>query len=298
MRRLIHQNLRQLKNRWGVRHCATWVLPGLLVLATPVIPVAEAVVQQSPEARHAEANQLLQQGKAQLNAGQFQAALAHFLPALEIYQEVGDLRSQGITLGDLGLVYHNLGQHQQAIQLYELAIAIAQEIGNRRNEGAVLGNLGHAYEALGQHQRAIALYEQQLAIVREVGYRHGESYALGNLGIAYSNLGENQQAINAYQQALAIAQETGDRPGEGALLSNIGALLSEEQPEQAIAALQQSVAVREAIRQRLRDLSPAQQQAFLNSVSDTYLALAALLEQEGQDEEAQRILDLLGRGNE
>ncbi|MEO0407620.1 MAG: tetratricopeptide repeat protein [Cyanobacteria bacterium P01_A01_bin.135] len=285
-------NLRRL-NRWGGRG-VTWILPGVLMLAAPAAQVAEAAVQQSPEERHAEANRLLQQGKAQLNAGQFQAALEHFLPALEIYQEVGDLRSQGITLGDLGLVYHNLGQHQQAIQLYALAIAIAREIGNQRNEGAVLGNLGHAYEALGQHQQAIALYEQQLAIVREVGHRRGESYALGNLGIAYGNLGENQQAIDAYRQALAIAQEIGDRPGEGALLSNIGALLAEEnQPEQAIAALQQSVAVREAIRRDLRDLSPAQQQAFLDSVSDTYLALAALLEQEGQDEEAQRILNLL-----
>lgn len=279
--------------------CAAWILPGVLMLAAPMVEISEAAVQESIEEQQAEADRLLQQGNGQLDAGQFREALQSLLPALEIYQKVGDLRSQGITLGDLGLVYHNLGQYQQAIELYELAIGIAREIGNQRNEGAVLGSLGHSYEALGQHQQAINLYEQQLSIVRAVGHRRGEAYALGNLGVAYRNLGQEQQAIAAYQQALAITREIGDLPGEGAFLSNIGAVLAgQNQTEQAIGVLQQSVEVYETIRHNIRDLSQAQQQAFLDSVSRTYIVLVRLLQQENRAEEAQRILELIGNESE
>jgi len=88
---------------------------------------------------------------------------------------------------------------------YEQRLEIARAIGDRRSEGNTLGNLGIAYAALGNVRQAIAYYEQALAITREIGDRRGEGNALGNLGIAYAVLADPERAISFHEQNLAIA---------------------------------------------------------------------------------------------
>ena len=97
-----------------------------------------------------------------------------------------------------------------AIQFYEQCLTIAREVGDRRSEGNALGNLGSAYKSLGETRRAIQFYEQQLAIVREIGDRRGEGTALGNMSLVLGQLGERTQAIQYAEQALTIFEQIED----------------------------------------------------------------------------------------
>ena len=52
---------------------------------------------------------------------------------MTITQEIGDTRSEGIHLGNLGSVYQQQGQLDQAIAHYKQGIAIPRDIGDRRS---------------------------------------------------------------------------------------------------------------------------------------------------------------------
>jgi tetratricopeptide (TPR) repeat protein len=95
----------------------------------------------------------------------------------------------------------------RAIEYCKQALAISREIGDRRSEGNHLGNLGVAYRDLGQVERAIEHYQQALAISREIGDRRGEGNHLGNLGLAYHALGQVERAIEYAEAALRILEE-------------------------------------------------------------------------------------------
>ena len=64
-----------------------------------------------------------------------------------------------------------------------------REVGNRRTEGVVLGNLGGLLQKEGQMEEALRHYQEALAISREVGDRRSEGLVLGNLGALHARQG-------------------------------------------------------------------------------------------------------------
>jgi tetratricopeptide (TPR) repeat protein len=109
------------------------------------------------------------------------------------------------------MAYRDSGESRKAIEKYEKALKIYQEIGQRRNEGDTLGYLGIAYNDLGESRKAIECHEKALKIAQELGYRRKEVNNLGYLGKAYNNLGEPRKAVECYEKALKIAQEHGEQ---------------------------------------------------------------------------------------
>jgi len=111
--------------------------------------------------------------------------------------------------------------YHRAIELLELALDATREVGNRRSEGSALGELGNAYFLLGQYDLAIKNHEESLAIKTEIKDERSVGNTLGNLGVAYSALGKTNKAIEFYEKHLKIARKVGDRRGEVNALFNI-----------------------------------------------------------------------------
>ena len=209
------------------------------------------VLAQTPDARKAEADRLLQQGIQQFRTSQFEAALQSWQQALTIYREIKARNGEGQSLGGLGVAYFSLGDYAKAIEYHQQSLTIAREIKNRKGEGNSLGNLGNAYFSLGDYTKAIEYYQQSLAILREIKDRLSEGNALGNLGVAYQYLGDYAKAIEYHQQSLAIAREIKDRQGEGASLGNLGvAYRSLGDYTKAIEYHQQRLAIAREIKDR------------------------------------------------
>jgi tetratricopeptide (TPR) repeat protein len=172
--------------------------------------------------RRSEGRALGNLGLAYADLGEFRLAIELYEQRLDIAREISDRRGESATLSNLGNSYVNLGKVRRAIEFHKQALAISREIGDRRGEGNDLNNLGLAYANLAEVRRAIEFYEQALAIAREIGARRSEGNALGNLGLAYEALGESRRAIEFYEQVLAIDREIGHRRGEGVALGNLG----------------------------------------------------------------------------
>ena len=122
-----------------------------LVIATASTPITFSlsgspgelrVLAQTPQARKAEADRLLNQGKQQYEISQFEAALRSWQQALIIYREIKDRQGEGNALGNLGVAYDALGDYPKAIEYHSSHLAIAREIKDRQGEGTALGRLG------------------------------------------------------------------------------------------------------------------------------------------------------------
>jgi tetratricopeptide (TPR) repeat protein len=100
-----------------------------------------------------------------------------------------------------------LGETRRAIEYYEQVLQIARETGDRRSEGNSLGNLGLAYADLGETRRAIEYYEQVLQIARETGDRRGEGNALWSMALALGQVEDRAQAMVHAETALAIYEQ-------------------------------------------------------------------------------------------
>jgi CHAT domain-containing protein/tetratricopeptide (TPR) repeat protein len=224
---------------------------GYRLTVVETTPGQAAPLLSSAAWHQVEADRLLQQGIQQYNTSQFRAALQSWEQALAIYQDIGDRRSEGNALTNLGNAYHSLGDYRQAISFHEQALAIARELEDRLGEGTDLTNLGNAYYSLGDYQQAISVYEQALAIFHELEDRLGEGAALTGLGNAYFSLGDYRQAISFHEQALAISRELENRRGEGTDLTNLGnAYFSLGDYRQAISFHEQALAIARELEDR------------------------------------------------
>ncbi len=77
-------------------------------------------------------------------------------------------------------------------------------MGNRRSEGVNLGNIGVANFYLGNERKAIDYYEQALSISRKVENRDAIANQLEGLGVAYLKTGQVEKARKCLEESLAI----------------------------------------------------------------------------------------------
>ena len=237
--------------RW--KRFAAPLLLSMTVLS-PMMMVALPVLAEMQLDRKAEADRLFQEGQHLIDKQQYPAAAEKLQKALEIYRQIGDtrdLKKQGETLNDIGIIYTSLGQYPKALEFYQQALTIHKQIGDLAGEGDSLNAIGGIYARLGQYAKALEFFQQSLAIRKAIGDRKGEGQSLNNIGFIYSNLGQPLKALEFFQQALVIVQQIGDRSIKGATLNNIGTIYSHlGQYPKALGFYQQALAIRKEIGDR------------------------------------------------
>lgn len=241
------------------------------------------------QTKHEKADQLLQQGNQQYQAGQLQAAIRSWQEARLIYQRLQQRQGEAQALVNLGSGYVFSERYREAIATLESFLPIAQFINDRRLEAQGLGNLGIAYKAVGNYSKAIELHRQAGKILRAIGDRPLLGKVLLNLGNTFSVLGDYDNATIAYQQSLKIAQQTQDREGEGIALGNLGKVYTDlGKYQDGIAAHKQSLAIAQAINNR------SAQASNLINLGSIYLSLGERTEALNAYNQALKLADLAG----
>jgi CHAT domain-containing protein/Tfp pilus assembly protein PilF len=168
------------------------------------------------------ANQLLQQGIEQLEAGQAEKALQTLEQALLIARQNSDRPGEGEARRNIGRVYYQLKDFTKAFEQFEQSLTIAREVKNRRGEGRSLSNLGTIYEKQNNLEKAIEQYQQGVKIAQEVGDRKGEGISQQNIGWIYITQNKYPQSIEQFQTSLAIWRELKERSLEADSLEGLG----------------------------------------------------------------------------
>lgn len=175
---------------------------------------------------------------------------------------------------------------QLATEFLETASHQLQEKGNHQEEASVLYVLGTLALNQNQPEKAIELLQRSRVASQVANTPQMKAKVLLKLGQAYNlrqsnNDSEGFSPIEAHLQLAAI-------------LSQIGAAYTQQNyTDKAIHYLEQSVEVREWVREQLQDADAESLRDYVNSSAKDYQLLATLLQQQGKSQEALEILNLL-----
>ncbi|AFY56143.1 tetratricopeptide repeat protein [Rivularia sp. PCC 7116] len=232
------------------------VLVGESVNAIPKsvgVEVAQQGVVDNKEPIRKQVLKLIQEGRQlskQGNAESLKQAITKWEQALELLQQIGELKSsQAVLLYSIGNTYSNLGEKQKALNYYNQALPLAREIKDKFAEASILNNVAVIHDDLGDKHQAFKVYNQALLLSRKIDDKGGEATNLNNIGGIYNHLGDKQQALKFYKQALIIIQEiNGDKRWEAGSLNNIGQIYdSLGDKQQALEYYKQALTISEEI---------------------------------------------------
>jgi CHAT domain-containing protein/Tfp pilus assembly protein PilF len=200
--------------------------------------------------------------------GQYQGSLEYDEKALRLAREIGNKKSEGISLGNLGVYHANVGNLPEAMKYFHSKLAVMKELNEKAEQvsalsnigalndwqgnvqeslesyrealrllegqedrarlGLILGNMGAAYEKLSDYPKSLDFYHQALAVFQEIGEKGDTAWILGNLGAIASKLGNDREALDYFEKSLVLMQEVGDRKYEGWVLGTMGAIYNRQ----------------------------------------------------------------------
>lgn len=207
---------------WGGAIALLLCLPMPASIAVNSVPLPSPLIQKTEDSR--QADQLLQQGNQQYQAGKLEDALKSWQAARSQYQQLQDRQGEASALANIGAAYALMERYREAVTTLEMLLPIAQDLKLTRMEAEAQGNLGLAYASLGNYNKAIDAHRKAGKLMQAQGDRQGLGQVLLNLGNTFEAVGDYDNAKTAYEQSLKLAQQTNDRSGEAIAQSNLGAL--------------------------------------------------------------------------
>jgi CHAT domain-containing protein len=222
---------------------------------------------------------LLSVSAEQVALGQYAAALENYKKSATLAQILTDLPSAQTALLGLAQIHLLLDQRPQAGVQYQKSIQIAknlqQDLRPERKAqvstvtgGARIAQFGLANIALlnGKYDEAIRIY-QQIQAEGTASESSPEAKAafvelnqtdqhkvLQGLGQAYEGLNDSAKATQIYKQVLDSAKRQGNPVAQSAALNQLGQVLQKSgQWAESEKMLRESIALRESLRENLRD---------------------------------------------
>ncbi|MEM6252718.1 MAG: CHAT domain-containing protein [Cyanobacteria bacterium P01_D01_bin.156] len=232
-------------------------------------------------------------GNIWTHLGDYETAKQFYKQALALDATGGDTLQTSQILDNLGVVENRQGNYSAALNFYQQALAIKVSLGRPSDISATLHNLGNVHIFLGELKSAISLLNKALELTSlyDRGLRINLKITLAR---AYSATEDYAVAWENYHQALRLALDGGERQRTiMATISFAESLVQQKQPLLAIAFYKQAINDIEQIRDNVRSLPLETQQRYVETVSNSYRELVALLLKQNRVFEAQQVLDLL-----
>jgi class 3 adenylate cyclase/tetratricopeptide (TPR) repeat protein len=167
--------------------------------------IAEARRGQARDAL-AEAYKLLD--LAYLENGQIEQARYSRL-ALEIYEELGDLRNQALVLNNTGLLAQEAARWDEARTLFERALAMSEQIGDRAMGALMQYNMSEILIDQGRYEEAEPLIRNAIRLWRASGADGDVAEGQRELARLLARRGELASARPLLEEARAFQVRTG-----------------------------------------------------------------------------------------
>ncbi|MEU6228267.1 BTAD domain-containing putative transcriptional regulator [Streptomyces sp. NPDC047042] len=180
----------------------------------------EAAVRRGDKDGQADAHRGL--GLAQDRLDHPDDARAHYLRALDLFDESGNHAGQARIHQHLSRMYEAQGRHLWALGHARDSLAHHRAAGDRAGQSAALNHIGWTLAQLGDHQQALAHCREALELARETEDLNGQAHIQDSLGYVHHHLGRHEEAADCYRQAVDLFHRTGDRHGEATGLVRLG----------------------------------------------------------------------------
>jgi tetratricopeptide (TPR) repeat protein len=210
--------------------------------------------------------------------GQYQRAIAETNICLQQTREINHLPGMAFAENLRGTLAHRQGEYETARVHYEASLQLHRQLEDQYGTAVALNNLGNLANARREFAIAQQYYEESQLIFKEIGHKMGRAATLGNAGVVAVQLGDLHKAHQLTEESLILKQGLGNRHSVCISLINLG---------EVTCMLGQLDASRRAFREALRLTLELQAEPL---TLDALTGLALLLAQDGQPEQAARLL--------
>jgi tetratricopeptide (TPR) repeat protein len=161
--------------------------------------------------------------------GKYLQAREAYEEALKIAERVGDLRGQGVKLGQLGTLALRQRDDDEAQARYAAALQLFQRLGEPESEAIIWHQLGMVAEEQHVWAEAERCYRESLAINEHLGNAVGAANTCNQLAVVAIGAGRPAEAEGWYMRTLELdAQTDPSGPGTASSLNNLADLLMNE----------------------------------------------------------------------
>jgi len=148
------------------------------------------------------ANQLIKDAKAAYKQGDFLAAARLYNAAADSYRTSGDLLTAAEMCNNCSVAYLQGGDSQAALGAVQDTPALFAAAGDLRRQGLALGNLASALEASGRLDEARDAYQQSADVLQQAGESQLRSNVLQSLSTLQMRTGHQLEALATMQAGI------------------------------------------------------------------------------------------------
>ncbi len=169
-----------------------------------------------------EADALNKLGNIHWITSNLNAAMEHYLEALEIREEIGDSIGIAGCYNNLGIIASEFNDYDIAIEYTQKAYVINNKINNVSDITTNYNNLGTYYHEMKEYSKALNYYFTNLNLLEELDDKISLSYTLNNIGEIYNENKKYSEALPYYYRALEIQEEINETSGMAVSKLNLG----------------------------------------------------------------------------
>lgn len=139
--------------------------------------------------------------------GEPEQRTAYLLEALSLSRELGNVREQALTLGNLGIDAWAVGDYEAATRYDEESLSLFTHLGDEAKQAKVLGFLGMIANAQGRYELALERFGKCLPLLEASGDRVEFGFVTSATGYSYWKLGDYETALKPISEAYALFKE-------------------------------------------------------------------------------------------
>lgn len=136
-------------------------------------------------------------------------ALTYWLKALKQNEEINNIRSVGINLGNIGNIYLQQNDYEKALDYYLQATKINEKSGNQNALALNFGNIGTVYGYQNMYSQALEYFLKALQIQEEIQDMAGIARSTISIANVYMGLKDYSKALEYNFKALSLVSEFG-----------------------------------------------------------------------------------------
>ena len=208
------------------REASVYTNMGAVSIAQGDYAAAEASLLRALEVAEAVDEPLLQAdsyahlGNLTMQRGHYPQALEYYEQARLILQESNDPSLLALLLSNLSIVYQKQGLYEEAMHLLDEAAQLVDSAEPTSTQIYVLNSQAALYHAQGVHQAALTIFSDAYRRAIEMEHLALQAGTLNNRGAVYRELGQYRAAQADFDNALQKMRINGDVNGQIVALNN------------------------------------------------------------------------------
>ena len=160
-------------------------------------------------------------GKTYLGIGELDTSLKHFNNMYSVAKKYDSKQMILNALGNISLIHNIRGHYSKSINIYKEVMITAEDIYDLRAQGLTYGNLGIIYKNLEDFDEAKSNNLKQLNIANKIGDNHQIANAYSNFGIVYQKIGNFKESIKYHKKNLKLQEQINDNIGLARTYTNL-----------------------------------------------------------------------------